>query len=62
MIRDTLTTARLKKRFNNNFDLCNFAISIGRALVKNGEQPTIGQMIKAVEDRAFQEGSSSHEN
>jgi len=60
MVRETFTTARLKKKFKNNFDLCNFAISIGRALVQNGEQPNIDQMMEAVEQRAEEEGSSQH--
>lgn len=52
MTLDFLTTERLRKHFKNNFDLCNFAISIGRSMILSGSQSTLSEVLEAVEDRA----------
>lgn len=49
---DSLTTERLRKFFKNNFDLCNFAIGIGRELVLRGDASSLSQVLDAVEDQA----------
>ena len=49
---DFLTTGRLRKHFKNNFDLCNFSINIGRNMILSGAQPTLNEVLEAVEDRA----------
>ncbi len=49
---DSLTTERLRKKFKNNFDLCNFAINIGRNEVMSNSQASLGEIINLVEDRA----------
>ncbi len=49
---DTLTTENLRKLFKNNFDLCNFAINIGRNAVLSNSQTTLNDVIAEVEDRA----------
>jgi hypothetical protein len=52
---DQLTTERLRKKFKNNFNLCNFAINIGRNIVMSGVQSTLGEILVIVETRATEE-------
>lgn len=47
-----LTTERIRKKFKNNFDLCNFAINIARTLVMGGNGGTLGQILHTIEERA----------
>lgn len=54
MISDMMTTQVLKKKFKNNFDLCNFAINIGRNSILSGKQSTLREIIQEVDDRAEQ--------
>lgn len=49
---DSLTTERLRKFFKNNFDLCNFAIKIGREMVMRGDSSGLGEVLDTVEDQA----------
>lgn len=49
---DSLTNESLRSLFKNNFDLCNFAISIGRGMILSGSQASLGEIIDAVEERA----------
>ena len=49
---ESLTNARLRALFKNNFDLCNFAINIGRAMVLSGSQATLDEILDVVEERA----------
>ena len=51
MYEDSLTTETLRKKFKNNFNLCNFAINIGRNIILGGTQATLGDVLKAVNDR-----------
>jgi len=51
MYDDLLTTETLRKKFKNNFNLCNFAINIGRNMILSGTQSTLAQVLRAVEDR-----------
>lgn len=51
MYDDLLTTEKLRKKFKNNFNLCNFAINIGRNMILGGTQSTLAQVLRAVEDR-----------
>jgi hypothetical protein len=51
MYDDLLTTETLRKKFKNNFNLCNFAINIGRNMILSGTQSTLAEVLKAVEDR-----------
>jgi hypothetical protein len=48
----SVTTERLRKKFKNNFNLCNFAINIGRNMVLSGTQYTLEEILQAVEKRA----------
>lgn len=57
MRSDMMTTERLRKKFKNNFDLCNFAIHIGRDEILSNTQMTLSQIIETVDDRA-----SEHKN
>ena len=52
MISDLMTTETLRKKFKNNFDLCNFAINIGRNAILSGSQSTLSAIIDDVDERA----------
>ncbi len=52
MYTDSLTTERLRKKFKNNFNLCNFAIEIGRNLIMSENQSRLEDILIAVENRA----------
>jgi hypothetical protein len=52
MYPDSLTTERLRKKFKNNFNLCNFAINIGRNIIMGGTPSGLGEILEAVEQRA----------
>ena len=54
MIADMMTTQVLKKKFKNNFDLCNFAINIGRNSILSGTQATLREIIQEVDERSDQ--------
>jgi hypothetical protein len=49
---DQLTTERIRKKFKNNFDLCNFSINIARNIIMSGTQATLGELLAIIEDRA----------
>ncbi len=49
---DPLTTEQIRKKFKNNFDLCNFAINIARNLLLSGTHLPLGEMLKVIEERA----------
>ncbi len=51
-MHDFLTTEALRKKFKNNFDLCNFSINIGRNLILGGTQSTLGEILVEVEKKA----------
>jgi len=52
MYQDSLTTERLRKKFKNNFNLCNFAINIGRNIIMGGTQSSLNGILGTVEERA----------
>ncbi len=52
MTHDPLTTELIRKKFRNNFDLCNFAINIGRNMILSGTPATLAQILSNVEERA----------
>lgn len=49
---DALTTEAIRKKFKNNFDLCNFAIMIGRNSLLEGSQISLWMVLQTVYDRA----------
>ena len=49
---EILTTEKLRKKFKNNFDLCNFAINIGRNLILGGTQATLDELLILIDKRA----------
>lgn len=49
---DSLTTERIRKKFKNNFDLCNFSIQIARNIILGGNQATLDELLHAIEERA----------
>lgn len=49
---EALTTERIRKKFKNNFDLCNFSINIARNLLLSGVQLSLGELLRQVEERA----------
>ncbi|MEN9654008.1 MAG: hypothetical protein RL235_120 [Chlamydiota bacterium] len=52
MTSEQLTCERLRKKFKNNFDLCNFAIQVGRTSLLGGSQATLTEIIDDVNERA----------
>ena len=52
MIHESLTTERIRKKFKNNFDLCNFSINIARNIILSGNPQTLEQLLKTIEERA----------
>lgn len=52
MLFDSLTTESLRKKFKNNFDLCNFAIHIGRNTLLGGTQATLSDILEEIEEKA----------
>lgn len=47
-----LTTEDLRKKFKNNFDLCNFSINLARNVILEGQQVTLQEALHLVDDRA----------
>jgi hypothetical protein len=52
MIQNQLTTEQIRKKFKNNFDLCNFAINIGRNMILSGTPATLDEILEAIYIRA----------
>jgi hypothetical protein len=55
---DPLTTERVRKKFKNNFDLCNFSINIARNLILSGTQVTLSDVLVEIEDRADEQNNA----
>ncbi len=51
-IENMVTTEKLRKKFKNNFDLCNFAIVIGRNEIMSNSQTTLSMILDSVDSRA----------
>lgn len=49
---ESLTTEKLRKKFKNNFDLCNFSIAIARNAILNGTQTTLDELLITIDKRA----------
>lgn len=49
---DTLTTEQIRKKFKNNFDLCNFSINIARSMILGGNHATLDEILIAIKERA----------
>ena len=58
MLLDSMTTETLRKKFKNNFDLCNFAINIGRNEVMSNSGLTLDEIIDEVDERASEQQKS----
>lgn len=52
---DKLTTEELRKKFKNNFDLCNFSINIARNIILSGTGATLGEILHAIDERASEQ-------
>lgn len=52
MITDYLTTEHFRKKFKNNFDLCNFSINIGRNIVMSGNPSTLKSILDEINERS----------
>lgn len=59
MLFDSVTTEKLRKKFKNNFDLCNFAINLGRNAIMSNSQTTLRNILDSVDERAS-ESASAH--
>lgn len=56
MISDSLTTEELRKKFKNNFDLCNFSINIARNIIMGGgTSATLGEILEVIDERASEQ-------
>ena len=49
---NSLTTEQLRKKFKNNFNLCNFAIQIGHDMIASGNQISLGDVLQRVSDQS----------
>ena len=47
-----LTTELIRKKFKNNFDLCNFAINVARGVIMGGQQATLEELLDIIDLRA----------
>jgi len=52
MIYKPLTTEQIRKKFKNNFDLCNFSINIARNMILSGNYTTLDEILLVIEKRA----------
>ena len=52
MIHDPLTTELIRKKFKNNFDLCNFSINIARNMILSGTPATLDEILVVISQRA----------
>ena len=59
MHQNLLTTELLRKKFKNNFNLCNFAINIGRNMIMSGTQSSLTEILEAVSERASEKPDKS---
>ena len=48
---DSLTTELLRKKFKNNFDLCNYSIQVARNMILGGQYSTLTQILDAIDKR-----------
>jgi hypothetical protein len=62
MILDSLTTEVLRKKFKNNFDLCNFGINVARNVIMGGQQATIDEIIEIISIRADEHNEHNGKN
>ncbi len=51
-MKDSLTNEQLRKKFKNNFDLCNFAIGIARDVILSGTQASLSDILSTVREMA----------
>ena len=58
---DFVTTEKIRKKFKNNFDLCNFAINIGRNEILSNSQATLKNILDLVDKRASESPSARNE-
>jgi hypothetical protein len=52
MLPGALTTEILRKKFKNNFDLCNFGINIGRNAVLSHSHSSLAEILQEIGIRA----------
>lgn len=48
---DPLTTEKLRKKFNNNFDLCEFSIQAARNIIQDNQQITLGEVLRIIQQQ-----------
>lgn len=60
MTKDHLTTEWLRKRFKNNFDLCNASIAIARRFIRDGGVDIdLQALLEEVKEGADSDNSSA---
>ncbi len=55
MVLESLTSEQLRKKFKNNFDLCNFSINVARNIILSGQQGTLDEIIEMIKARATED-------
>ena len=60
MISSYVTTEKLRKKFKNNFELCNFAIHIGQAEIMSNSHATLGDILNLVDIKASEKLASQN--
>jgi hypothetical protein len=48
---DPLTTEKLRKKFNNNFDLCEFSIQAARNMILNHQQISLSEVLRLIQQQ-----------
>lgn len=48
MSKDLMTTEHLRKKFKNNFTLCNFSIHVARNLIAGGVHNPLKEVLESV--------------
>lgn len=46
------TTEEIRKKFKNNFDLCNYAINIARNILMSGQSLTLDEILEVINEKA----------
>lgn len=51
MLIDHITTEYIRKKFKNNFDLCNFSINIARNEIQSGNSTSLRDVLQTIDHR-----------
>jgi hypothetical protein len=57
---EALTTEIIRKKFKNNFDLCNFAINVAKNVIMSGQPATLGELLVIIDARAAEHNKAQN--